>query len=120
VLDWLTGDLELGSTAACMDVGHAHLTGGAPDAIDLLSGYIVTTHLHDNRGTTDDHLVPFDGTLDWVATMTAFQKIGYSGPLMFEVPDHGALGSTLRRLVSARTRIQAILDDLDRPFPFEE
>jgi len=80
----------------------------------------VTTHLHDNRGTTDDHLVPFDGTLDWVATMTAFQKIGYSGPLMFEVPDHGALGSTLRRLVSARTRIQAILDDLDRPFPFEE
>jgi sugar phosphate isomerase/epimerase len=119
VLDWLTGDLELGPTAACLDVGHAHLTGGAPDAIDRLSGYIVTTHLHDNHGTADEHLVPFDGTLDWVATMTAFQKIGYRGPLMFEVPDHGSAEETLARMVSARTRIQDILDDLDRPFAFE-
>lgn len=120
ILDWLTGDLELGDTAACVDVGHAHLTGGAPDAIDILSGYIVTTHIHDNRGKSDDHLVPFDGTIDWVATMTAFSKVGYAGPLIFEVPDHGNAGATLERIVAARGRIQAILDDLVLPFPFEE
>ncbi|MEO8483361.1 MAG: sugar phosphate isomerase/epimerase [Acidobacteriota bacterium] len=120
ILDWLTGDLELGNTAACVDVGHAHLTGGAPDAIDILSGYIVTTHIHDNRGTADDHLVPFDGTIDWAVTMAEFSKVGYSGPLVFEVPDHGDAEVTLDRIVEARGRIQAILDDLVQPFPFEE
>ena len=102
------------------DVGHAHVTGGAPDAIDTLGGYIVTTHIHDNRGKTDDHLVPFDGTIDWTATLTALQKVGYTGPLMFEVPDHGDAKATLARIVAARTRIQAILDDLGQPFAFQE
>jgi sugar phosphate isomerase/epimerase len=120
VLDWLTGDLELGDAAACLDVGHAHVTGGAPDAIDTLGGYIVTTHIHDNRGKTDDHLVPFDGTIDWTATLTTLQKVGYTGPLMFEVPDHGDAKATLARIVAARTRIQAILDDLGQPFAFVE
>jgi sugar phosphate isomerase/epimerase len=120
ILDWLTGDLELGETAACVDVGHAHLTGGAPEAIDILAGYIITTHIHDNRGRTDDHLLPFDGTIDWVATMTEFWKVGYAGPLIFEVPDHGNADATLDRIVAARDRIQAILDDLALPFPFEE
>ena len=120
ILDWLTGDLELGDTAACVDIGHAHLTGGAPDAIEVLSGYIATTHIHDNRGKTDDHLVPFDGTIDWVATMTEFSKVGYAGPLVFEVPDHGDASGTLDRIVAARGRIQAILEDLELPFTFEE
>lgn len=120
VLEWLSGDLELGDAAACLDVGHAHTMGGAPEAVDTLSGYIVTTHIHDNRGKTDDHLVPFDGTIDWSATMTALSKIGYAGPLVFEIPDHGDASRTIARLVAARGRIQAILDDLDQAFPFEE
>jgi sugar phosphate isomerase/epimerase len=120
VLAWLTGDLELGRTAACLDVGHAHLTGGAPEAADVLSGYIVTTHIHDNRGKTDEHLMPFDGTIDWTATLTALWKVGYTGPLVFEVPDHGNAERVLERTATARTRIQAILDDLAQPFPFEE
>jgi len=86
----------------------------------VLSGYIATTHIHDNRGKTDDHLVPFDGTIDWVATMTEFSKVGYAGPLVFEVPDHGDASGTLDRIVAARGRIQAILEDLELPFAFEE
>lgn len=120
ILEWLTGDLDLGDAAACLDVGHAHLTGGAPEAIDLLAGYVVTTHIHDNRGRADDHLVPFEGTIDWTATLTEFSKIGYAGPFVFEVPDHGDAEATLDRIVTARGRIQAILEDLARPFAFEE
>lgn len=120
LLDWLNGDLELGSAAACLDVGHAHLVGGAPEAAEVLSGYVITTHVHDNRGTSDDHLVPFDGTIDWPATMTALHKIGYAGPLVFELPDHGDAEAVLRRTAVAQRRIQAILDDLAQPFAFTE
>jgi sugar phosphate isomerase/epimerase len=117
---WLEGDLELGNAGACLDFGHAHLTGGAVEAVERLSGHIITTHVHDNRGKTDDHLVPFDGTIDWPATLTALSKVGYSGPLVFELPDHGDVDRTLARAVAGRRRIQAILDDLATPFGFEE
>jgi sugar phosphate isomerase/epimerase len=120
IFEWLEGDLDLGRAGACLDVGHANLTGGAPEAVELLSGHIVTTHIHDNRGRADDHLVPFEGNIDWPATVMALSKIGYGGPLMLELPDHGDAAATLRRAVAARARIQAILDDLAAPFGFEE
>ena len=118
LVDWLSGDLELGDAGVCLDVGHAHLVGGAPEAAEALSGYVITTHVHDNRGNADDHLLPFDGTIDWPATLMALSKIGYSGPLVFELPDHGDADRVLARASSARRRIQAILDDLARPLEF--
>jgi sugar phosphate isomerase/epimerase len=35
--------------------------------------------VHDNRGTHDDHLVPYAGSVDWNAAMMETQKIGYEG-----------------------------------------
>jgi sugar phosphate isomerase/epimerase len=120
LLDWLEGDLELGDAAVCLDVGHAHLVGGSPEAAEVLSGHVITTHIHDNRGASDDHLVPFAGTIDWPATLTALFKIGYAGPLVFELPDHGNADRVLERAVAARGRLQAILDDLETPMGFED
>ena len=64
-------------------------------------GSLITTHVHDNRGRTDDHLVPFDGTIDWPAAMTAVQKVGYDQTLLFEIAAHGSPKDTL---VAARRR----------------
>ena len=118
LVDWLTNDLELGDAGACLDFGHAHLVGGAPEAVELLSGHIITTHVHDNAGRLDDHLVPFAGTIDWPGTAMALSKVGYSGPLIFELPDHGDAERTLQQAVGARRRLQAILDDLSQPIEF--
>jgi sugar phosphate isomerase/epimerase len=120
LLDLLDSDLELGDAAVCLDVGHAHMMGGAPEAVEALSGFIVTTHVHDNRGANDDHLLPFAGSIDWNTTMTALFKVGYAGPLVFEVPDHGDALRTLAHAVGARRRLQAILDGLSEPLPFDE
>ena len=30
---------------------------------------IVTTHVHDNHGEKDEHLLPFEGSIDWDATL---------------------------------------------------
>jgi sugar phosphate isomerase/epimerase len=111
-LEWAGG--------VCLDFGHANLRDGAPEAAETLSGHVVTTHVHDNRGTLDNHLVPFEGTIDWARTLTAMWKIGYSGRFIFEVADHGDAIGVLRRTVGARTRLQAILDGLSEPLPFEE
>jgi sugar phosphate isomerase/epimerase len=118
--DLLDGDLEIGATGVCLDFGHAHLMGGAPEAAETLAGHVVTTHVHDNRGQADDHLVPFAGTIDWPMTLMSMWKVGYAGPLMFEVADDGNPEDVLRRTVGARARLQAILDDLSAPIAFDE
>ncbi len=117
LLEWLDGDLEL-TAGVCLDVGHAHLMGGAPEAAEALAGHVTTTHVHDNRGTDDDHLVPFAGTIDWPSTLAALWKIGFDDRLVFEVADSGDAAGVLRRTVGARARLQAILDDLSAPFEF--
>jgi sugar phosphate isomerase/epimerase len=120
LLDSLEGDLDLGQTGICLDVGHAHILGGAPEAVETLAGHILTTHVHDNRTVSDDHLVPFAGTIDWPATLTALWKVGYTGRLVFEVADHEGAGPVLERTVGARRRLQAILEGLSEPFDFQE
>ena len=91
-----------------MDVGHAFLLGDTAEAIETASDYLITTHLHDNGGQRDDHLVPFQGTIDWAATIMAFEKIGYDGVLMFEVKDAESAAAVLERAVAARQRLEAL------------
>jgi len=90
----------------CLDYGHAHLMGDLGEAIETVSGHLWTTHVHDNGGRRDDHLVPYAGSIDWNAAMMETQKIGYDGTLMFEVADTGDPVSVLERCVKARARLE--------------
>ena len=90
----------------CLDYGHAHLMGDVGEAIEEISGHLVTTHVHDNRRRTDDHLPPFGGSIDWDVAMMETQKIGYDGVLMFEVADSSDAVATLRRCADARERLE--------------
>jgi sugar phosphate isomerase/epimerase len=90
----------------CLDYGHAHLMGDIGEAIEEVSGHLLTTHVHDNRRRTDDHLPPFSGSIDWDVAMMETQKIGYDGILMFEVADPGDAAETLRRCADARERLE--------------
>jgi len=104
--DLIENELEGVNVGVCLDYGHAHLMGDLGEAIETLSGHLWTTHVHDNGGTRDDHLVPFAGTIDWDAAMMATQKIGYDGALILEVGDTGDPVDVLRRAAKARDRIE--------------
>jgi sugar phosphate isomerase/epimerase len=93
----------------CLDYGHAHLMGDLGDAIEAASGYVWTTHVHDNGGQRDDHLVPFAGTIDWDAAIMETQKIGYDDVLMLEVADTGNPVDVLQRSARARERLEHVL-----------
>lgn len=96
-------DVDVG---ICLDFGHAHLMGDLGDAIETLSGHLWTTHVHDNRGRSDDHLVPFAGSIDWDAAMMETQKIGYDGALILEVGETGDPVDVLSRAAKARERLE--------------
>jgi sugar phosphate isomerase/epimerase len=102
-------DVEAEDLGICLDFGHAHIDGDVLDAIETVSGHLLTTHLHDNRGKTDDHLVPFEGTIDWPSALTAVQKIGYDGTLVLEIAAHGSTKETLKKAQKARERMERLL-----------
>ena len=54
------------------DIGHAHLADG-PDEERIEKSFaplrelVASVHVHDNHGEKDEHLPPYDGTIDWPA-----------------------------------------------------
>lgn len=100
--------LEAGDVGICLDTGHAFLMGGVADAIEEASGHLVTTHLHDNRGTADDHLVPFDGAIDWAEAAMTLRKVGYEGAWMFELAATDEPRRVLGRAQAAQRRLERI------------
>jgi sugar phosphate isomerase/epimerase len=41
-------DLDGVDVGVCLDYGHAHLMGDLGEAIETVSGHLLTTHVHDN------------------------------------------------------------------------
>lgn len=65
-------ETRLSGVRFCFDTGHAHLAEGPAEArmaksFAPLRDLIATVHVHDNHGEKDEHLAPFEGTLDWTA-----------------------------------------------------
>jgi sugar phosphate isomerase/epimerase len=64
------------------DIGHAHLSDFPEDeriekSFSPLSELVSSAHLHDNHGEKDEHLLPYDGTIDWP---TAFKTLQSAPP----------------------------------------
>jgi len=60
----------------CFDTGHAHMEDGVELSFETMHDLVVTTHVHDNRGEKDEHLFPYEGTIDWGKTL----KVLTTGP----------------------------------------
>ncbi|MBU1699185.1 MAG: sugar phosphate isomerase/epimerase [Candidatus Eisenbacteria bacterium] len=85
-IDFLLSSIESRHLALCYDSSHDFISGHPPCALLRKWGYrLVTTHLSDNNGVTDDHYLPGDGRIDWDIIQDAFPKTQYSGALMLEV-----------------------------------
>ena len=69
----------------CFDTGHNHVTAG--NDFSLLSRFpdrIFALHVHDNSGLRDEHLLPYEGTVDWAAFLAAAERTEFGGSLMLE------------------------------------
>jgi sugar phosphate isomerase/epimerase len=107
----LEGDGDSRHCGICLDFGHAHLMGDVVDAIETTAEHLVTTHVHDNHGREDEHLVPGLGGIDWAAALIAMQKIGYSGVYMLEVANTGSPAAVLEEARRARQQFERALTD---------
>lgn len=106
---WIEDDLDLDDVGICLDFGHAHLAGDVVDAVETVSGHLVTTHVHDNHGRADEHLLPFEGGIPWEAALMAVQKVGYDGAFVFELAGSTEPRRVLEQATRVRTRFESLL-----------
>lgn len=80
------------------DVGHGHCYPGGLDIAEEFGDLLTGTHIHDNWGQTDPHVItwnddshvlPFDGTVDFRKFANDIKKCGYTGTLTLEVGKRG-------------------------------
>ena len=62
------------------DIGHAHLAEGPEDErvakrFEPLRELVASAHIHDNHGEKDEHLPPYDGSIDWPAALKLFSRL---------------------------------------------
>jgi sugar phosphate isomerase/epimerase len=61
------------------DIGHAHVADGPETeriekAFAPLRELVISAHLHDNHGEKDEHLPPYDGTIDWESAVKTMKS----------------------------------------------
>src|SRR5882762_7535060 len=75
------------------DIGHAHLADG-PEAERIEKSFaplrelVSSVHVHDNHGDKDEHLPPFDGSIDWADAIKTLQSAPQTSlPIVLELKE---------------------------------
>jgi sugar phosphate isomerase/epimerase len=69
----------------CFDSGHANLSGHNFEHLNKLKDRLIVVHLHDNDGITDQHKIPFTGTVDWKNLAKVIESSSYDQCVNLEV-----------------------------------
>ena len=77
----------------CYDFGHEHCYTETVHFVDLYGPKLAYTHIHDNHGRNhedlwadpDEHLMVFNGNIDYADIMARLNAVNYDGSLTLEV-----------------------------------
>lgn len=90
-LQYIFEHIESKRLGFCFDSGHHHCRTPNQDLLPMYGSKLMALHLHDNAGyingdlSEDQHKMPFDGTIDWTATMKKIAEVGYTSATSLEL-----------------------------------
>ena len=112
------------SPGFCWDCGHEYGFSKGIGFPELFGHRAVALHIHDNRcgDNTDDHLIPFDGKIDFESIARRLAQSGYRGTLMLEIGKEVSPGGVpvyahltdeeyVRRAAEAARRLARMVED---------
>jgi fructoselysine 3-epimerase len=83
---------------ANLDVGHCQVIGESiPHAVRLMNGRIWNLHVEDIPGRKHYHMIPGEGSLDWIGLRDSLRQIGYDRFASVELYTHTADPQTAAR-----------------------
>ena len=104
---------RLTSVKLCFDTGHAHIDGGVTAGLETIRDLVVTTHVHDNHGEGDEHLLPYEGTIDWNGALAALPP---DAPIVLELKEPpAAIGSVEMQAFAATLEgVRTVFDKFEQ------
>ncbi|MDR0720084.1 MAG: sugar phosphate isomerase/epimerase [Treponema sp.] len=96
----------------CFDTGHGNMS--SRDCLYFARRYtdrMFIVHIHDNHGSSDEHLIPFEGTFNWEGFAELLVKSPYKLPCLFEVNIRGTDENLFfKKVLEAGRKFQAITE----------
>ena len=83
-LNYMLSNFNSKKVGFCYDIGHQNCFSSYVDVLEAFGDRLMALHLHDNHGKVDEHLLPFDGNVDWDNFSAAMQKLDYKGCVELE------------------------------------
>jgi sugar phosphate isomerase/epimerase len=77
---------------------------------DVMRDRLVTSHIHDNHGEKDEHLLPYDGTIDWDATLGALTAAPQPVAMVLELKAQPDGAPTLDQIRAAFDKLEKNMD----------
>ena len=69
----------------CYDSGHGNLRNDGLDCLEKLKDRLISIHLHDNDGSSDQHKLLFSGTVNWPRLADIIARSSYAKCISLEV-----------------------------------
>ncbi|RLE89697.1 MAG: hypothetical protein DRJ49_02160 [Thermoprotei archaeon] len=85
---WLVKSINSKRIGICLDTNHIIPSIQGFDqyqVIKIIGQHLVATHISDNDGFREQHLLPFMGKIDWNAVVRGLKEVGYRGAFNLEV-----------------------------------
>ena len=105
---------RVGSTwvGVCVDTNHLNTTEPLNAAVARAGRWLGECHCNDNHGVREEHLLPFDGIIDWAGLAAALSAIPFVGPLVLEPSrfDEERFDDVLAAASDAARRLRICLD----------
>jgi len=103
-------DTRLADLRLCFDIGHANIGDGVLASLEPMREFLVTSHIHDNHGLKDEHLLPYEGTIEWKSALPA---LPHELPLVFELKEKPAYADPAPASV-ALSAARSVFDRIER------
>jgi sugar phosphate isomerase/epimerase len=97
----------------CFDIGHAHIGDGFAESFELMRDRVATTHIHDNHGEKDEHLLPYEGTIDWDAALEGFAAAPNPIPIVLELKEKSPGAPALADIQNTFAKLEERVDQGD-------
>jgi L-ribulose-5-phosphate 3-epimerase len=85
ILSFSLDEIDDNRYGFCYDSSHDNLVTRPLVLLRKYGNRLFTTHVSDNRGEKDDHMLPYEGTYDWNGFCEIFSRTGFRGVFLLEV-----------------------------------
>jgi sugar phosphate isomerase/epimerase len=104
-------EYNLPNMGLCFDVGHSFIKNNIIHSLDAAADYILECHIHDNFGHIDEHLIPFEGNIDWSAFITKLREKKFNGCLIIESQGGNNPEDNLLKCAAAGKKLEKMSKD---------